>query len=133
MRAIAAVIGGLVVWMLVATAANLALRAAWVSYAEVERTMNFTPAMMIARLLLGAAASVGAGVAVGLISRRDTRAIAALIAVLIVVFIPVHYGLWERFPLWYHAVFFASLALMTAAGAMLGRRTVNRGSADQRR
>ena len=40
------------------------------------------------------------------------------------IFIPVHYGLWENFPLWYHVVFFASLAVMTVLGARLDGRKV---------
>jgi hypothetical protein len=43
---------------------------------------------------------------------------------LIVIFIPVHYALWEKFPLWYHVVFFASLAVMTMLGARLNGRKV---------
>jgi len=44
------------------------------------------------------------------------------VIVLVALFIPVHYGLWDRFPIWYHLVFFASLIALTPAGAALARR-----------
>jgi hypothetical protein len=115
-RAIAAVAAGLVAWTLLATLANLAMRAAWPSYAAVEAAMSFTPEMMIARLLVGALASLGAGWLAARITHRNGGAIYALAGILIAVFIPVHYRLWEKFPLWYHAVFFASLAVMPVLG-----------------
>jgi hypothetical protein len=42
-----------------------------------------------------------------------------LAAVFVLAFLPVHYGLWTRFPLWYHLVFFASLVVATPVGAWL--------------
>jgi hypothetical protein len=129
-RAIAAVAAGLIVWTLIATLGNLVMRFAWPSYAAVEAAMRFTLEMMLARLLLGALSSLGAGWLAARISRQNAGAIYALAAVLIAIFIPVHCGLWEKFPLWYHAVFFASLAVMTVLGARLnGRKRQNGGSA----
>ena len=122
-RGIAGVIAGVVAWFVVATAGNLLLRIGWASYAEVEKAMQFTPSMMAARLILGALASLGAGVAVAVITRRNGRAAQALAGVLLVLFIPVHYALWDRFPLWYHATFLASLVVMTLVGALLVRAT----------
>src|SRR6266508_5703283 len=120
-RAIVGVVGGLVAWMLMATIGNLVLRAAWVSYAQSEPTMTFTLAMMLARLFLGILSSLAGGVAVAWITLRSGRAVSALVVILVVMFIPVHYGLWEKFPLWYHVVFFASLVVLTPVGAMLIR------------
>ncbi len=120
-RGIAGVVVGLVAWFVVATAGNLLLRIGWASYAAVEKAMQFTPSMMAARLILGALASLGAGIAVAVITRRNGRAAQALAGVLLVLFIPVHYALWDRFPLWYHVTFLASLVVMTLVGAMLVR------------
>lgn len=119
-RAIAAVAAGLVMWTLIATVGNLAMRAAWPSYAAVEAAMNFTSEMMLARLLIGALSALGAGWLAARISRQNAGAIYALAGISIAIFIPVHYRLWEKFPLWYHAVFFASLAVMPVLGARLG-------------
>jgi uncharacterized protein (DUF983 family) len=96
----------------------------WPSYADVEVTMRFTPEMMISRLFVGALSSLGAGWLAARITNRNAGAISALVGILIVVFIPVHYALWEEFPLWYHLVFFTSLAVMTVLGARLNGRKV---------
>jgi len=126
-RAIAGVVGGFVAWMFIATVGNLAMRIAWTSYADVEAAMTFTPTMLTARLVLGAVCSLGAGWVVAWIARRNRGAISALVVVLIVVFVPVHHELWEKFPLWYHAIFFLSLVVMTLLGTMLsGKKTGER-------
>ena len=126
-RAIAGVVAGVLVWILIATIGNLAVRAAWPGYAEVEAAMKFTPEMMMSRLLVGALSSLGAGWLTARITSQNRGAISALVGILIVVFIPVHYALWEKFPLWYHVVFFASLAVMTVLGARLNGRMVQDG------
>ena len=119
MRAIAGLFGGLVAWFLIATAGNLALRFAWAGYAEAERAMTFTLSMMAARLFLGVLSSLGAGLTVAWITRRNGRMAQVLAGILFVLFVPVHYSLWDRFPLWYHLTFLVSLVLMTLWGAML--------------
>ena len=121
LRAIVGVVGGLISWVLIATIGNVAIRLAWPAYSEVEAAMGFTPAMMLARLFLGALASLGAGLACARITKGNGRAIAVLAGVLFAVFIPVHYGLWDRFPLWYHLAFLLSLLVITLLGGMLFR------------
>ena len=121
LRAILGVVGGLVSWMLIATIGNIVMRLAWPGYSEVEKAMAFTPAMMLARLLLGALASVGAGIVGAWITKGNGRAIVVLAVVLLAIFIPVHYGLWDRFPLWYHITFLLSLVVITPLGSMLFR------------
>ncbi len=123
MRGIAAVVGGLVVWMVVATLINLALRYGWTAYADVEKAMTFTLAMMVARLAVGAVASVCAGATVVAIAKRNDRAVVIFAGLLFVLFVPVHYQLWSTFPLWYHFAFFVLLVGMTFVGAALYRRT----------
>ncbi len=117
MRSVAAVIGGLVAWIVLATIGNFVLRALLPGYADVEQAMTFTAGMQAGRLLVGAAASFGAGWAAARIARGAGRVAWALTIVLVVLFVPVHYGLWDRFPLWYHLAFFASLVVATPAGA----------------
>jgi len=119
LKGIAGVIGGFVAWFLIATVGNRVLRAAWPGYAEVEASMTFTLGMLLARLVLGAFSSLGAGLVVALITNRNGLAIKSLVGVLLVLFIPVHYSLWERFPTWYHVVFLASLVVVTLLGAAL--------------
>jgi len=121
LRAILGVVGGLVSWMLIATIGNIVMRLAWPGYSEVEKAMAFTPAMMLARLLLGALASVGAGIVGAWITKGNGRAIVVLAIVLLAIFIPVHYGLWDKFPFWYHITFLLSLVVITPLGSMLFR------------
>ncbi|HTP47772.1 MAG TPA: hypothetical protein VMQ50_12730 [Casimicrobiaceae bacterium] len=116
------VVAGLVTWFLVATAGNLAFRFGWPGYAGVEATMAFSPAMMLGRLALGTASSFCSGAVAAWIAKQRTGAAWALGIVLIGLFIPVHYRLWQAFPLWYHAAFLVSLLPLTLLGAwVLGR------------
>ena len=119
MKTVAAVIVGLVIWIVVATIVNFPLRAWWPHYHEAETAFNFTLGMKLARLALGALASVCSGfVAAWIANGRRTAAI-ALGILLLVLFIPNHYLLWEKFPLWYHLTFLVSLFPLTVLGAML--------------
>jgi hypothetical protein len=118
MRAAGAVLGGLVAWTVVATLLNLALRLGWPAYAAVEKAMEFSLDMMIARLVIGALSSVAAGFFAAWISRRKAIATWVLVVVLLAIFIPVHYALWQRFPAWYHVFFILSLVVFTLLGAM---------------
>ena len=119
MKTVAAVIVGLVTWILVATLVNFPLRAWWPHYHEAETAFNFTLGMKLFRLALGALASVCSGfVAAWIANGRRTAAI-ALGILLLVLFIPNHYLLWEKFPVWYHLTFLVSLFPLTLLGAML--------------
>ncbi|HEU5238856.1 MAG TPA: hypothetical protein VFU37_17115 [Pyrinomonadaceae bacterium] len=119
LRAIAAVIVAFVSWFVIATIGNLALRLTWHDYAQVERALNFTLAMMLARLVLGTLSSLGAGVVVARISRSSRGAALSVVGLLLLLFLPVHYQLWQKFPIWYHLVFLASLIVIPLLGAKL--------------
>lgn len=124
-RASLAVIIGLMVWVICATALDIPLRYALPGYAAAEPQLQFTLPMMIARLALpGAVPSVAAGFAGAWISRGNRRAVAALAIVLLAIFLPTHYYVWTKVPLWYHLVFLVSLPLLTWLGATLHARLV---------
>ena len=124
-RATLAVILGLVVWVVCATALDIPLRFALPGYAAAEPQLQFTLPMMIARLALpGAIPSVAAGFASAWISRGNRRAIAALAIALLAIFLPTHYHVWTKVPLWYHLIFLGSLPLLTWLGARLHARLV---------
>ena len=116
MRVAGAILGGCAAWAVAATLLNLALRLSWPDYAAVEKQMEFTLLMMIARLIVGALASLAAGLTTTWISRRNAIATWVLVAALLASFVPVHIGLWTKFPAWYHLAFFASLALFPLVG-----------------
>jgi len=122
LRGATAVVAGLIAWFAVATIANLVARFAWPSYAEVELAMAFTLPMLLARLGIGALSSICAGVATALIARSNRREVAVLGSVLLILFIPVHYSLWARFPIWYHVIFLTSLVVLPSLGGVLQSR-----------
>ena len=121
-KTIAGIAGGLIIWFIVATVVNLLFRVSWPGYGEAEISMTFTLAMMTARLLLGALSSLCAGLAVARVTMGNGTAAKILGIVLTAIFVPVHYGLWDKFPVWYHAIFLASLFPFTLLGAELLRR-----------
>ena len=118
-RGIAGVLAGLVVWFVAATAINFAMRMAWADYAMAEKPMTFTVGMQAARLVTGAVASLCAGYAATWIANGIGTPVKVLAALLLLLFLPVHYGLWDKFPLWYHVVFLASLVPLTLLGSIL--------------
>ena len=122
-KTIGAAIAALVTWFFVATVVNLALRASWPHYHEAETAFNFTLAMKLARLVLGAISSLGAGFVAAWIGKDRMKAATLTGIVLLGLFIPGHYLLWSKFPIWYHLTFLASLLPLTLLGAALYRRT----------
>ena len=122
LKTVGAVIAALVTWFLVATVLNLALRAWWPHYHEAETAFNFSVAMKLARLVLGAISSLAAGFVAAWIGRVRMRAAVLTGIVLLGLFIPGHYRIWDKFPVWYHLTFLVSLLPLTLLGAALNHR-----------
>ena len=122
LRSIGAVILGVVAWMVAATLANMLLRALLPGYAEVEKEMSFTISMLDGRLVVGVIASLAAGATCAAVARGNSTAEVVLAALMVVIFMPIHYALWSKFPPWYHLAFLISLAPLVLAGAELVRR-----------
>ena len=119
LKTVAAIIAGFVTWILVATILNFPLRAWWPHYHEAETAFSFTLGMKLARLALGAAASLCSGFVAAWIANGHRRAAMYLGILLLALFIPNHYLLWDKFPVWYHLTFLVSLFPLTLLGAML--------------
>jgi hypothetical protein len=117
-RSIGAVVAGLVVWAIVVTVLNLGLRYGMPGYAAVEKAMLFTVPMMAARLSISAVSSLASGYAAAAIGRRQMPAIVAGV-IMLLLFIPVHYSIWDKFPIWYHLTFLTSLPVLSALGGRL--------------
>jgi len=122
LRSIGAVILGVVAWMVAATLANMLLGALLPGYAEVEKEMSFTLSMLDGRLVVGVIASLAAGATCAAIARGSSTAEVVLAGLMVVIFLPIHYALWAKFPAWYHLAFLVSLAPLVLAGAELVRR-----------
>jgi len=123
-RSILAVIVAVISWFIVATIGNWILRAALPGYSAVEVSMNFTFTMMICRLVLGLLSSLCAGFVCATIARNTVPPKVAG-AVMVVLFLPVHYMLWVKFPMWYHLFFLISLAPALLIGASLQSKIVS--------
>ena len=115
------VVAGLVIWVVAVSVAGLIMRAAWPAYASVADAMTFTLPMMIARLSIGAVATVAAGWVAGTITRRSTIATVLPGVLLLLAFIPQHISIWEKFPVWYHLTFLLSLIPLTFAGGKMAQ------------
>jgi hypothetical protein len=116
------VIVGFLIWFAAATLGNLLVRVLIPNYHAAEALMAFTLPMLLARLAVGAFSSVVAGFACASIAGPARKTIYVLALIMVVFFLPVHYRLWAKFPLWYHLVFLGTLApLIIAGGALRGR------------
>jgi hypothetical protein len=123
-RLIGGIVVGVVAWFAIVTAINFGLRYGWPEYAAVEKAMNFTLAMMIARLAESAVASLISGAIAAAVARGDRSfGGAGLLAglALMGLFAPVHYWLWSKFPVWYHLTFLLSLPILSWVGGQLVR------------
>jgi hypothetical protein len=118
-RVLLGLLTGLVAWIVCATLANLVLRGLWPGYHAVERAMTFTTPMMLARLSIGAVATIVAGACARRVAPASTGVGLALGVLLLALFVPQHVYLWPKFPLWYHAVFLTSLPVLSIWGARL--------------
>ena len=123
LRAVLAIAAGFIVWFAAATVGNLAVRWLVPGYTEVEKAMNFSLLMLLARLMLGAGASIVAGAACAAVAPHTRVAIYAFALLLLALFVPVHASLWDKFPIWYHILFLGSIVPLVMLGArLLGSR-----------
>jgi hypothetical protein len=76
--------------------------------------------MKIARLSLGAASTLIAAATARRLSAASWLPV-VLGCALLVLFLPEHYRLWNRLPLWYHLTFLCSLVPLALLGARLPR------------
>ena len=125
-RAVLAVVVGLVAWIAIVAVAGLIMRSSWPAYASVADAMTFTLPMMLARLSIGALATLTAGWVTTAIVPKPmlVRLMPGLI--LLVVFIPQHIALWNIFPVWYHLTFLLSLVPLTYLGGALSASSETR-------
>ena len=128
-RDVLGVIAGLAVWMAIAGVAGVTMRSAWPDYASVADAMTFTLPMMFARLAIGALATLAAGWVIAVIARRSMLARVTAGLLLVVVFVPQHIMLWNKFPVWYHVTFLVSLVPLAYLGGQIGALWQGRRSA----
>jgi hypothetical protein len=120
LRSILAVVAGVLAWGIVVTILNLGLRHGWPAYAAVEKAMLFTVPMMAARLSISGISSLVSGFAAAAVGRSGQAALIAGV-LLLLIFVPIHYVIWSKFPLWYHLTFLVSLPLLSVIGGRFSR------------
>jgi hypothetical protein len=125
-RNILGVIAGLAAWLVIVGVAGAIMRQSWPAYASVADIMTFTLPMLIARLSISSVATLVTGLVTASIIPLSGLARLMPGVLLLVGFIPVHIMLWEKFPVWYHLTFLASLVPLTYLGGAMARpvRTV---------
>jgi len=117
-RLIGGTLAGLVAWIVIVSALNFGLRHGWPDYAAVEKAMTFTVAMMVARLSMSGVSSLASGYVAALVGKGGWASLLSG-TILLLLFIPVHYSLWNHFPVWYHLTFLISLPLLSFLGGRL--------------
>jgi hypothetical protein len=116
-----AVVAGLAMWITLVTVAGAVMRLSWPAYASVADRMTFTLPMLIARLSIGALATLAAGIVTAMVVPRSLLARLMPGVLLLIGFIPVHIMLWDKFPAWYHLTFLLSLVPLTYLGGTIIR------------
>jgi hypothetical protein len=116
-RNILAGVAGYIGWWIIGTVGFVSLRVLWPDYASVESAMTFSLSMQIARLLVAVLCSLGAGIIVSLIVRRHSIVPWVLGTILLIQFLPIHYSLWAKFPIWYHAFFLLTIVPVILLGS----------------
>ena len=121
-RSILACLAGLLTWVIVVTVINRVLRLSLPDYTAAEQTLQFTPGMKWARLLMAIVTSVAAGAVTGSISRSSRWAPLIVGGVVLAMFVPVHISIWSKFPVWYHLTFLLTIIPAVLVGALLRPR-----------
>jgi hypothetical protein len=121
-RTIIGVVAGFFAWMAIVTVLNWGLRLGLPGYSHAEPAMAFTLVMQVARLSIAAIASLMAGALVQRIAPLSRWAPWGVGLILLVLFVPIHIALRDKFPLWYHLTFLLSLVPLVVLGAKVVER-----------
>jgi len=125
LRCFLAVIVSFITWFVIATICNWILRLVLPGYAAVEVAMTFTLTIMICRLVIGLISSFGAGFVCATIAGAGRIAPRVAAIIMLLFFLPVHYSLWPKFPVWYHLFFLITLAPTMLLGAAMKQTSSN--------
>ena len=110
-----------VVWIALCTILITPVRLMWLDYAAAEPSRNFTLAMMVMRLSISGIASLAGGWLAGLTVRESRVTPLAGGLLMLGMFIPVHLGIWDEYPVWYHITFLTSLPVLAWIGGRWAR------------
>ncbi|HTT96871.1 MAG TPA: hypothetical protein VMF58_02390 [Rhizomicrobium sp.] len=111
-RTILSVAAGVIAWLVLVTVMDRTMRHFWPDYAANFVAMTFTLQMMFARLAESTVALIIAAMIAAGVAPTSRAAPWAFAILMLAFFIPVHYTIWAKFPIWYHVYFLASLLLI---------------------
>jgi hypothetical protein len=120
-RNITAIVAGLLFWAAFGSLLIGAMRLFWPAYAAAHPMRDFTFPMQLARLVVGAVATLGAGALVRWIAGTGGRALMTfgILLLLANLFFHLREPTWSDYPLWYHLVFLGYLVPLTLFGGRL--------------
>jgi hypothetical protein len=119
LRMILGIVVGVVTCALLVIVGGWIIRESWPEYAAVERAMTFTESMLVTRLALSTIALLIAAWVTTLIVRKSVAAL-ILGIVLLLISIPIHINLRDKFPVWYHLTFLVTLIPLSILGGRIG-------------
>lgn len=122
LRAVGAVLAGLVLFDLAERLLNAAALHLWLDYAAAQPDRSYTLGMLVVRLVVLGALAIGAGAITATIAQGQ-RYPEMWLALLLVGFTAyAHHAIWGQYPTWYHIVFIGYLAPLSLLGGLLARK-----------
>jgi len=123
-RTVLGVIAGIVAWLVIVTLIDRPMRYFWPDYAANFTAMTFTLPMMLARLTESTIALVLATIIAIRVAPASRHVALAFGTLIFLIFAPYHLlMIWNKFPVWYHAYFLASLIAVPLIVAAVMRQT----------
>ncbi len=120
-RLIAGIVLGAVAWLVAVFLIGRVAGMTWPEFAAIKDPHLYTVPMLATRLGISALASLVGGFAAALIAGDKARAPLGSGLLLLILFVPYHFTIWNNFPVWYHLTFFVSLPLLGWLGGRLAR------------
>lgn len=118
---IAAIMAGLVAWVLITGIGSWAILHGWPAYAAAASAHSYTMAMLLTRQIVGAIATLAAGALAARIAGAGSRAALLTGAVLLLISVPWHIRIWPQYPVWYHLLYLSYLLPLALLGGRLAR------------
>ncbi len=123
-RTIVSVLAGLLFWAALGSLLIGALRLFWPAYEVAHPLKAFTFPMHVARLVIGALATLSTGALVQRIAGTGGRAVLVYAVLLLLgsLFVHVQEPTWSAYPGWYHLIFLGYLLPLTLLGGQVANR-----------
>lgn len=118
---------GCVTAVVIALAATGAARSLWPEYAAAEPEKSYSLIMLVARLVVAAACTIGAACVTTIIARDIGQAAFWLGVLFLAVSLPNHlYRTWADYPVWYHLLYLSCLVPLASLTGLISYRCAAR-------